>query len=227
MFRTLALPFTLTCLVASLAPLPLLAQSRPSAPGSGGVFVSREGGRASIVVTGRISPETETAFAAAVRSNPNARVVLNSAGGSLNPALAMGRLIHERRLQTVVPDGRGCFSACGLIWIAGAERHIGTGARIGFHAAYVPQQGGPGQVSSSGNAVIGAYLSRLGFNDNAIRFLTAARPEQISVVKPQQFAEMGVTVRNVATRMPDIPDTPAAAQPGGTGKFMPPDKRPR
>jgi hypothetical protein len=201
-------------LLASLAPTALLAQT---ALPPGRVYVAREGGTTSIVIFGRISPETEGQFTTAAAANRGARVVLNSGGGSLTPALNIGRFIRENRLQTYVPDAAGCFSACSLIWLAGTERHIGQGARIGFHAAYVAQQGGPGQVSSSGNAVIGAYLSRLGYNDGAIRLFTAAPPNQIVVVKPNQFEQNGVTVRQTAARLPPPPaDSPATAgAPGG------------
>lgn len=202
-------------LLASLAPTALLAQT--TLP-PGRVYVAREGTTTSIVIFGRISPETEGAFTAAANANRGARVVLNSGGGSLTPALNIGRFIRENRLQTYVPDASGCFSACSLIWLAGTERHIGQGARIGFHAAYVAQQGGPGQVSSSGNAVIGAYLSRLGYNDGAIRLFTAAPPNQIVVVKPNQFEQNGVTVRQTAARLPPPPaDAPGTA--GAPGSF--------
>ncbi|WP_421990430.1 hypothetical protein [Roseococcus sp.] len=196
-------------LLVSLPPTTLLAQT---ALPPGRVYVARDGATTSIVILGRISPETEGAFTAAAAANRGARVVLNSGGGALTPALAIGRYIRENRLQTYVPDSSGCFSACSLMWLAGTERHIGLGARIGFHAAYIAQQGGPGQVSSAGNAVIGAYLSRLGYNDGAIRLFTAAPPNQIVVVKPQQFEQNGVAVRQTAGRMPAAPDGPG----GGT-----------
>ena len=194
--------------LATLAPTALLAQT---AGPPGRVYLARDGGVTSIVIYGRISPETESAFTAAAARNRGARVILNSGGGSLMPALNIGRQIRENRMQTHVPDSSGCFSACSLIWLAGTERHIGLGARIGFHAAYVAQQGGPGQVSSSGNAVIGAYLSRLGYNDGAIRLFTAAPPNQIVVVKPNQFQQNGVAVRQTALRLPN---------PSGEGPMM-------
>jgi hypothetical protein len=189
-------------LIASLAPTAALAQT--SAPPAR-VYVAREGNTTSIVVFGRIVAETEGAFASAVAANRGARVLLNSGGGSLVPALAIGRLVRQHRLQTYVPDSSVCSSACSLIWLAGTERHIGIHARIGFHAAYVAQQGGPGQISSSGNAVIGAYLSRLGYSDNAIRLFTSAPPNQIVVVKPGQFEQNGITVRQTAARLPAPP----------------------
>lgn len=203
-------------LLASLAPTVALAQTAPAQ-----VYVAGTGAAAKIVVAGRIAPETESAFRTALAANRGAGVVLSSPGGALVPALAIGRLIRENRLETHVPNGARCFSACSLIWLAGTERHIGTRAAIGFHAAYVAAQGGPGQVSSAGNAVIGAYLSRLGYNDGAIRLFTAAPPNQMVVVKPSQFAQNGVTVRQTALAMPASHGarvtTAAAGAPRGFG----------
>lgn len=185
-------------LALSLAPGPLLAQPAPT-----GVFSGRDGTNTVIVVSGRISPETEAAFTAALRNaTGRPRIYLSSPGGSLTPGLNMGRMIREARLETFVPAGAGCWSACGLMWLAGVERHLDPTGRVGFHAAYVPQQGAPGQVSGSGNAVIGAYLSRLGYNDNAIRFFTSARPDQMFELKPTQFQDYGITVRQTAARQP-------------------------
>ncbi|MBS7811328.1 COG3904 family protein [Roseococcus pinisoli] len=214
-------------LLASLAPTVTLAQSTQAQTTQAQtppaqVYVARAGNVASIVVSGRIAPETESAFRSAVSANRGARVVLSSDGGSLVPALSIGRLIRENRLQTYVPDRARCFSACSLIWLAGTERHIGQRAAIGFHAAYVAQQGGPGMVSSAGNAVIGAYLSRLGYNDGAIRLFTSAPPNQMVVVKPNQFEQNGVSVRQTAMALPSSPgtapaSTAAVGAPGGFG----------
>ena len=196
----------------SLAPLMALAQPAPS-----GVFAARDGNNTVIVISGRISAETETAFTTALRgATGRPRIYLSSPGGSLTPGLNMGRMIREARLETFVPAGAGCWSACGLIWLAGVERHLDPTGRVGFHAAYVPQQGAPndgrgGQVSGSGNAVIGAYLSRLGYNDNAIRFFTSARPDQMFELKPTQFQDYGITVRQTVARQP----SPSELAPGG------------
>ena len=204
-------------LLLTLAPGALLAQP---APAHSGVFVARDGNTSVIVISGRISTETETAFAAALRAasagngQARPRIYLSSPGGSLTPGLNMGRMIREARLETFVPAGAGCWSACGLIWLAGTERHLDPAGRVGFHAAFVPQQGGPGQISGSGNAVIGAYLSRLGYNDNAIRFFTSARPDQMFELKPAQFQDYGITVQRTAARQPSPPEqAPGASSP--------------
>jgi hypothetical protein len=74
--------------------------------------------------------------------------------------------------DTLVLDNRTCASACALIWLAGHYRWAAPKAAIGFHAIYY----GDGNVSSGGNALVGAYLRDLGLSLKAIRYLTQAPP---------------------------------------------------
>lgn len=62
-----------------------------------------------------------------------------------------------------------CASGCALIWLAGSPRCMSSSAQIGFHAAYLMNApSGLPEVSSSANAVIGAYLNALGLPEVAI-----------------------------------------------------------
>ncbi|MDB5413091.1 MAG: Periplasmic protein-like protein [Rubritepida sp.] len=204
-----ALTFLILGLPGSLqaAPTPAPAPEPPSS-----VVATRLGGQPAIVITGSIQDETEAAFAIALAASPRRpRVYLDSPGGLVMPGLAIGRLIRANGLDTVVAEGAACYSTCGLIWLAGAERYLGQGARVGFHAASTrtARTRGAGTVSSTCNAVIGSYLGRLGFSDNAIGFFTFARPSQILEVnrlRPQELAELGITYR------PGMPP-PAGAAP--------------
>lgn len=70
-------------------------------------------------------------------------VVLDSPGGSLDDALAIGRLIRKSGYATEVADGATCASACPLVFAAGTERRAGAKASIGVHRA-IAVTGGPG-----------------------------------------------------------------------------------
>lgn len=85
--------------------------------------------------TGTIMPGTAKAFAAEVakRGSYVKTVVLQSPGGSVRDALAMGRLIRGKKFSTEVDTGRYCASACPLVFAGGVERHAETGAAIGVH----------------------------------------------------------------------------------------------
>jgi hypothetical protein len=59
--------------------------------------------------------------------------VLNSPGGSVTDALAMGRLIREKRFATEVEAGKYCVSSCPLVFAGGVDRRAGETATIGVH----------------------------------------------------------------------------------------------
>jgi len=59
---------------------------------------------------------------------------LNSQGGSVEEAIAIGRLVRENEMMTVVDKYMKCFSACIFVHIAGVNRFsIGS---IGIHRPY-------------------------------------------------------------------------------------------
>ena len=63
-------------------------------------------------------------------------VFLESEGGLIKDALEIGARIRTLNYSTIVETGKGCYSACALIWIAGADRYMNDGSLIGVHAAY-------------------------------------------------------------------------------------------
>jgi hypothetical protein len=63
-------------------------------------------------------------------------VVLASQGGSVVPALEIGRAIRLKAFTTVVASNSLCASACALTWLAGTHRFMSANSHIGFHAAY-------------------------------------------------------------------------------------------
>src|ERR1700675_493660 len=91
------------------------------------------GGRlmASVIITAGISHRFE---AEAERHSEYIRtVVLNSPGGSVTDALAMGRLIREKRFATEVEAGKYCVSSCPLVFAGGVDRRAGEKTTIGVH----------------------------------------------------------------------------------------------
>src|SRR5690606_5337614 len=84
-------------------------------------------------LTGTIDPGSASRFAEeiAARGEYVSTVLLDSPGGSVDDALAIGRLILEKGISTSVADGRLCASSCPLIFASGSERIAGKGAAIG------------------------------------------------------------------------------------------------
>lgn len=182
------------------------------------VSLDRFNGRNVVVISGPILEATEAAFPLAVaEAGGRPLVFLDSPGGIIQSGLAIGRFIQANRLETVVPNRALCFSACGLIWLAGNERWLGEGARVGFHAASTaaPRGRTAGRVSSSGNALVGAYLGQLGMNDFQIGTLTEASPGrmlELNSLRPTQLAELGIAYRR---------GMPAGARPARSGTKRP------
>ena len=92
-------------------------------------------GGGKLMATGTITPGSSESFATEVgrHSEYIKTVVLNSPGGSVNDALAMGRLIRERRFATEVEPGKFCVSSCPLVFVGGVDRRAGDRATIGVH----------------------------------------------------------------------------------------------
>jgi hypothetical protein len=90
-------------------------------------------GGGKLMATGTITPGSSESFATEVgrHSEYIKTVVLNSPGGSVNDALAMGRLIRERRFATEVEPGKFCVSSCPLVFVGGVDRRAGDRATIG------------------------------------------------------------------------------------------------
>jgi hypothetical protein len=61
-------------------------------------------------------------------------VVLNSPGGSVNAAMAIGRMLRSERLVAQVNYGNICYSSCVLILAGAVARY--TGGPIGIHRPY-------------------------------------------------------------------------------------------
>jgi hypothetical protein len=96
-------------------------------------FELRGGGR--LMASGTITAGSARAFEDEVNKHGEyiKTVVLNSPGGSVADALAIGRLIRTRKFATEVEPGKYCASSCPLAFAGGVERHAGERAVIGVH----------------------------------------------------------------------------------------------
>jgi hypothetical protein len=121
-------------------------------------------GKHLVIVDGDLTKDDLQTFQRLVRAAPSgSTVALRSNGGAVATGMGMGTLIRMRGLITVVIDDMTCASACAIAWLAGTPRLMGRKARIGFHAASIG-----GAETGAGNALVGAYLERLGLPERAI-----------------------------------------------------------
>ena len=143
-----------------------------------------------VVVEGSLAASDEDQFVAKAASLSSAVVAFSSDGGSLLAGLRIGEAIRRKGFSTIVPDGRRCASACALAWLGGVERFIGTSGKISFRAAYDSASG----ESGVGNAVVDAYLSKIGLPHEAVIYITQIAPNEMSWLNISDAAQRGIRV---------------------------------
>jgi hypothetical protein len=62
-------------------------------------------------------------------------LALDSPGGSVMGAAHLSQWVKDNKVDTVVPNGAQCASACVLIWGAGEHKFAGESAQLGVHNA--------------------------------------------------------------------------------------------
>jgi hypothetical protein len=157
------------------------------------VSTGRDDDRPIINVDGvLITADDDTFRKIAARFHSASAVVsFNSGGGSLVTGIQIGEIIRQQHFNTIVRDGKSCASACALAWLAGVERSIEGTGRIGFHAAYDATSG---RETGVGNALLGAYVAKLGLSYGAVIYITKAAPNKMTWLNISDAAALGIRV---------------------------------
>ena len=132
---------------------------------------------------------------------------MKSEGGAIVDGLAIGGAIRYLQLKTVVVDE--CYSVCALMWLAGVKRFAFSDGEIGFHGAY---DADTKAATSTGNALVGAYLGKLGFNARMIIAMTEAKPDEVNLLNFANASRLGIPMTVLPTQK-----KAAAAKPPASG----------
>ncbi|WOH50082.1 hypothetical protein [Bradyrhizobium sp. sBnM-33] len=164
-----------------------------------------------LMATGTITPGISDAFAAEVakRGDYIKTVVLNSPGGSVSDALAMGRLIRDRNFGTEIEAGKHCASSCPLVFAGGVERRVGDKAIVGVHqvAALGTTAGLPRDemnVAQNISARCQRYLGDMGVNLQVWVHAMETPHDKLFVFKPDELKSL-----NLATATGTAPSASA------------------
>jgi hypothetical protein len=93
---------------------------------------------------------------------------------------------------------------------------MGPGARIGFHAAY---NASSGQETGVGNALVGAYLTRIGLPYSAVIYITQAAPDSMTWLNLSEAQQQGIEVTLLET--PDTGRVAPLISPTGPSPVLP------
>jgi hypothetical protein len=174
-------------------------------------------GNGKLMATGTITPGISEAFAAEVgkRGDYIKTVVLNSPGGSVTDALAMGRLIRERKFATEVEAGKYCASSCPLVFAGGVERRASDKAAIGVHqvAAISSVSAAPRDemdVAQRISARCQRYLGDMGISLQVWVHAMETPHDRLFVFKPDELRSLNI----VTTAAPAA--SPVTTAPGAS-----------
>lgn len=114
-------------------------------------------------------------------------VAINSPGGIVDEALAVGRLLRARELNTLILPGMACLSSCPYILAGGLERRVSLTGAVGLHQHYFETPGympvffAVEDIQRSQGATMG-YLIEMGIDPGVMVYGLMTPPNDIYVL---------------------------------------------
>jgi hypothetical protein len=182
-------------------PIELLHQPLTAALVSGGT----------LQLTGTIDPGAAARVEAEIAAHGEyiRTVALDSPGGAVAEALAIGKLIRQKGYATSVAAGAICASSCPLILAAGRERIATARSAIGVHQIYaaVPAESLLSRVAAAGQAMsdaqtltaqISRYLKSMGVDEEVWLKALETPPDRLTYFSAEDLKRL-----NLVTRLAD------------------------
>ena len=151
-------------------------------------------GRTYVDFKGGVIPGDDKTFDALLGNKPDPnRVIirLSSPGGEFVTGMNIATTIYEKHLATFVPKDQICYSMCAVMWLAGSTKAAEDGASIGFHNIY---RSGNRQASAPGNAMLGAFLGKLGLSYKAIQWITEKSANDVNFLHWNTAENFGIKI---------------------------------
>jgi hypothetical protein len=144
-----------------------------------------------IAGTIKLGDDTKVTYAAQKIDRKKLIVVLNSFGGAVDPALEIGRWVHQNSIPTTV--FRICSSACTSAWLSGVPFTVGAeDIQIEFHSAHID-----GVRSEAGNWRVCNYFRTLGIDDAVIDHMLAGDPHKMTSLWDDPVLRYSIPVRRL------------------------------
>ncbi|SMO97792.1 hypothetical protein [Paracoccus laeviglucosivorans] len=155
-----------------------------------------------IRILGQIAPGDADRFLSWLDTTQPAQtqVSLNSSGGSVADALAIGRTIRSAGYSTRVSTGSVCMSACPYLLAAGTTRDVARGGVVGVHQHYfgkntiLPAFMAVADLQR-GQASVMDYLDEMGIDLRLMSFAMRTPASEIYVLDHDLMQELRLTTR--------------------------------
>jgi hypothetical protein len=170
--------------------------------------------RTCVIANGEIDDSTERDFTAFVRDQKIPRgavVVLDSHGGNVVTALALGGRIRKGGFATSVQsfnaakgefvDGGECASACAYVFLSGVERDVGKGARVGLHQMFSADSRDPisvGDVQWFTNLLL-AHVDRMGGRSGIVTLALRTPPQSMHWLSKSELNRLNMVTPAAVT----------------------------
>lgn len=155
-----------------------------------------------VSIRGEITPGDERVvegFLAVLRSDGRARVDIQSKGGDVQTALAIGRVL--RRHDAVVRTGE-CLSSCVFVLIGGVVRVVMTnalrGTGVGLHRPYfgaLPPNLTSADITNRRNKLkeqIATYINEMNVTSRLLDLMEAIPPEKMKMLTDAELEDLGL-----------------------------------
>ncbi|MDO8360357.1 MAG: hypothetical protein Q7T08_09995 [Devosia sp.] len=179
-------------------PTEMLRQPLEVALTSGGV----------LALTGTIDPGAADRVAAEIAAHGEyiTTVALDSPGGAVADALAIGKLIRDNGFTTSVAAGALCASSCPLVFAGGKQRLATAQSAIGVHQIYAAAPTGSltSRLAAAGTAMseaqsmtaeISRYLGSMGISDEVWLRALETPPDRLSYFSTAELIDLKLVTK--------------------------------
>jgi hypothetical protein len=118
------------------------------------------------------------------------QLVLDSEGGIINGGRTLAAWVRDNQVDTYVPNGAKCLSACTMIWGAGRNKFAGETAQIGVHAA----RDGAGAQASDGTAIMAKVIASEGAPAAVVKALTSTNSYSMHILTREEEAAWSAVI---------------------------------
>jgi hypothetical protein len=143
------------------------------------------------------------------------RLILNSSGGSVEDALFIADVVRTRRIETVVPAGSTCQSACVFIFFAGVGRE--AVGELGVHRPSELTKDNIPIENALFDTIAQTTLRRFGASAELVDLTWATPITEMHILTPEEIISFGVNrTREEGLRLAAAEDLPAPPTTGTT-----------
>ena len=150
---------------------------------------------------------------------PSQRIalMLDSPGGNIDEAIAIGRYVYAAKITTVAIQGPGCHSSCAFVFLAGRDaneqpmRIMMKGARVGFHQGAISTV--PANQTYSASDIqtatqmgqdmvkrVNGYFQEIKADPEFLTMMLSAPNRSITLLNEFDALRLGIYVMDTATQ---------------------------